>query len=102
MFLLLQDGEPTLNREFHLSPRGNGGVACDETGAFIGAVPLLTWMPTNGAHVWRPRACDELSGEMSAQYGLPVDMSSKRDRYRASRYPRPSITIEEQLAQAGD
>ena len=66
-----------LTREFHLSPHGTGGVACDGAGALIGAVPLVARARTDGTDEWRPRECDELSEEMSAQYGLPVDMSSK-------------------------
>ena len=66
-----------LIRQFHLSPRGSGGVACDGAGVFVGAVPLLSRVPSTGMNEWRPRDCDELSEEMSAQYCLPVDMSSK-------------------------
>ena len=64
--------------EFRLSRRGSGGVFCDEGGAFVGAVPMLARTRRNGKDEWRPRDCDDLSKEMSAQYGLPVDMSSKR------------------------
>ncbi len=63
--------------EFRLTSRGNGGVFCDEGGAFVGAIPLLARTRSNGKDEWRPRDCDELSKDMSAQYGLPVDMSSK-------------------------
>jgi hypothetical protein len=71
-------GTRNLIHQFHLSPRGNGGIFCDEGGAFIGAIPLLARTRRNGKDEWRPRDCDDLSQEMSAQYGLPVDMSSKR------------------------
>ena len=64
--------------EFRLSPRGKGGVFCDAGGAFVGAIPMLARTRTNGRDEWRPRDCDDLSREMSAQYGVPVDMSSKR------------------------
>lgn len=64
--------------EFRLSPRGKGGVFCDEGGAFVGAVPMLARTRGNGKDEWRPRDCDDLSREMSARYGLPIDMSSKR------------------------
>lgn len=63
--------------QFHLSSRGNGGVFCDEGGAFVGAVPLLVRTRRDGKDEWQPRDCDDLSQEMRAQYGLPVDMSSK-------------------------
>jgi hypothetical protein len=67
-----------LIHEFRLSSRGSGGVFCDENGAFVGAVPLLVRTRRDGKDEWRPRDCDELSKEMSAQFGLPVDLSSKR------------------------
>jgi hypothetical protein len=67
-----------LIHEFRLTSRGNGGVCCDEGGAYVGAVPLLARTRRHGKDEWRPRDCDELSKDMSAQYGLPVDMSSKR------------------------
>jgi hypothetical protein len=67
-----------LIHEFRLTSRGNGGVLCDEGGVFVGAVPMLARTRSNGRDEWRPRDCDELSKDMSAQYGLPIDMSSKR------------------------
>jgi hypothetical protein len=67
-----------LIHQFHLSPPGNGGIFCDERGAFVGAVPMLARTRKNGKDEWQPRDCDDLSQEMSAQYGLPIDMSSKR------------------------
>ena len=68
--------------EYHLSPPGSGGVFCGEDGAFVGAIPLLARTRRSGKDEWRPRDCDDLSQEMSAQYGLPVDMSSKRGGLR--------------------
>ena len=65
-------------REFRLSPRLDGGVFCDESGVFVGAIPMLARTRGNGKDEWRPRDCGDLSQEMSAQYGLPVDMLSKR------------------------
>jgi hypothetical protein len=67
-----------LIHEFRLSSRGSGGVFCDKNGAFVGAVPLLVRARKDGRDEWRPRDCDELSKEMSAQFGLPVDLASKR------------------------
>jgi hypothetical protein len=67
-----------LIHEFRLSSRLNGGVSCDEGGAFVGAIPMLARARSNGKDEWRPCDCDDLSKEMTGQYGLPVDMSSKR------------------------
>ena len=64
--------------EFRLTSRGKGGVFCDEGGAFVGAIPLLVRTRGNGQDEWRPRDCDDLSQEMSAQYGLPIDISLKK------------------------
>src|ERR1700744_4966510 len=64
--------------EFRLTSRGKGGVFCDEGGAFVGAIPLLVRTRGNGRVEWRPRDCDALSQEMSAQYGLPIDISLKK------------------------
>jgi hypothetical protein len=69
--------------EFRLSPLGKGGVSCDEGGAFVGAVPLLAQTRGHGRDEWRPRDCDDLSHEVSRQFGLPVDMSSKKGGLRA-------------------
>jgi A nuclease family of the HNH/ENDO VII superfamily with conserved AHH len=69
--------------EFRLSPLGKGGISCDQGGAFVGAVPMLVRTHKHGRDEWRPRDCDVLSKEMSAQYGLPVDMSSKTGGLRA-------------------
>lgn len=72
------EGTRTLIHEFRLSSRGGGGVFCDENGAFVGAVPLLARTRSDGKEEWRARDCDDLSTEMSAQYGLPIGLSSKR------------------------
>jgi hypothetical protein len=69
--------------EFRLSALGKGGISCDEGGAFVGAVPMLARTHRHGRDEWRPRDCDDLSKEMSALYGVPVDMSSKRGGLRA-------------------
>jgi len=65
-----------LIREFHLSPPG-WGVSCDADGAYIGAIPILDRLHKNGKDEWHPRDCSELSEQMGAYYGLPIDMSSK-------------------------
>jgi hypothetical protein len=54
------------------------GFVCDETGAFVGAIPMLARTRRSGKDEWRARDCDHLSNEMSVQYGLPIDMASKR------------------------
>jgi hypothetical protein len=78
MFSFRNGGAKTLIHEFRLALRGNGGVSCDEGGVFVGAVPMLARTRRNGKDEWQPRACDDLSREMSALYGLPIDISSKR------------------------
>lgn len=70
-------------REFHLSPRGKGGISCDEGGAFVGAIPILHRLRRNGRDEWQPRDCHDLSEEMSAEYGLPIDMSLKTGGFKA-------------------
>jgi hypothetical protein len=67
-----------LIHEFRLSSRRSDGVSCDEGGAFVGAIPMLARTRRNGKEEWRPRDCDDVSKELSAQYGLPIDISSKR------------------------
>ena len=77
MFSSPIEGTRALIHEFRLSPRGTGGVFCDEGGAFVGSIPLLARTHRNAKDEWRPRGYDNLSQEMSARYGVPVDMSSK-------------------------
>ncbi len=65
-------------REFRLSPPSSGrGISCDENGAFIGSIPLLRRSRVNGKEVWQPGDCNQLSKQVSANYGVPIDMSSK-------------------------
>lgn len=64
-------------QEFRLSPAGEGGVSCDKAGAFIASIPILERVRRSGRDVWQPRDCADLSERVSAQYGLPVDLSSK-------------------------
>ncbi len=70
-------------REFHLSPHGNGGVSCNAEGAFIGSIPILRRLQRNGADEWLPCDCDDLSEQMSAEYGLPIEMSAKAGGLKA-------------------
>jgi len=72
-----------LIREFHLSRRETGGVSCDAEGAFIGSIPILRRLQRNGTYEWLPRDCDDLSEQMSAEYGLPIDMSPKAGGLKA-------------------
>ncbi len=68
---------PTI-REFRLSPPGSDrGISCDANGAFIGAAPLLKRSSTSGRDEWQPRDRDQLSKQVSASYGVPIDMTSK-------------------------
>jgi hypothetical protein len=78
MFLhcILKDDE--FDPSVYLSPRGSGGIFCDENGAFVGAIPMLARRRRSGKDEWRARDCDHLSNEMSVQYGLPIDTASKR------------------------
>jgi hypothetical protein len=65
-------------RRFALSPPGNAyGVSCGAHGAFIDSVPLLKRARVKGEDVWEPRDSDELSAELSARYGLPIDIAAK-------------------------
>jgi hypothetical protein len=72
-----------LIREFHLSPRGRGGISCDEGGVFVGAIPFLHQLRRSSKDEWQPRDCDGLSEQMSAHYGLPIDMSPKTGGLKA-------------------
>ena len=83
MFLSAKERKTNLIREFHLSPAGEGGVSCDADGAFVGHIPVLIRLRNDGKGEWQPRDCEELSKQMSAHYGLPIDMSSKRGGLKA-------------------
>lgn len=72
-----------MTREFHLSPPGKGGVSCDTDGAFVGAIPMLNRLRKNGKDEWNLRDCEQLSEQIGAHYGLPIDMSSKIGGLRA-------------------
>ncbi len=67
------------NRFFKLSlPVGQSGLSCDATGAFIEDIPLLKREGEDGSDsAWIARSTDELSEEIGARYGLPVDLSSR-------------------------
>ncbi|MGD0193026.1 MAG: hypothetical protein ABSD74_19990 [Rhizomicrobium sp.] len=70
--------------EFHLSPPGSGrGPSCDANGAFVGDIPLLKRSIIDGREKWEARECRELSENIGANFGLPIDMSSKMGGVRA-------------------
>lgn len=76
----MQMGRQTI-REFRLAPSGSGrGVSCSTDGAFSGAIPLLQ---RNGEGRWEPRDCAQLSKQIGADFGLPIDMSAKMGGLRA-------------------
>lgn len=67
-----------MDREFRLAPAGSGrGISCDANGAFVGSVPLLKRSRMNGKDAWQPRDCGQLSEQIGAEFGIPVDLSPK-------------------------
>lgn len=67
-----------LDRTFVLAcPGSRRGISCHANGAYIGGVPLLNRLQESGQEHWQPRDCGELSKEIGAEFGIPVDMSSK-------------------------
>jgi hypothetical protein len=65
-------------RAFSLAAeRASGAVSCGVTGAFVGDVPLLQVIGTGPTRQWVVRALPELNEELSAQYGLPIDIAAK-------------------------
>ena len=66
------------SRFFRLRP---GGVSCDEDGLFVGSVALLSIRKgASGVAGWAVRPESELNAELSACYGLPVDIATKVSR----------------------
>jgi hypothetical protein len=65
-------------REFRLSKSGSeSGVECDADGLFVDGVPLLKRSRSHGCECWEARDNGEISEELAARYGLPIDTSSK-------------------------
>ena len=63
--------------------RGHG-VSCDQTGLFVGAVPLLEpCRNCAGFQKWRPRPMDELNRDLSNRYGVPVQFDAKLEALAA-------------------
>ncbi len=70
-------GAIPLMRFFRLS---DGGVQCGEDGLFVGSTPLLLRSPrASGGETWAVRPSDELEADLSAGYGLPIDVAAKRE-----------------------
>ncbi len=70
--------------EFRLSPPGSGrGVSCDESGAFVGTVPLLRKFEANGRARWEPRDNNHLSKHLGTAFGIPIDIASKTGGLKA-------------------
>jgi hypothetical protein len=73
-----------LIREFRLSPPAAGhGVSCDAGGAFIESVPLLKRTRIGDQDAWAPRDACDISTELGAAYGLPIDVASKAKGFDA-------------------
>ena len=70
-------GELVISQFFRLS---DDGVRCDASGLFIGGTPMLTRaLGSGGRGNWEMRPLDEQNRDISARYGLPVDLAIKRD-----------------------
>ncbi len=70
-------GAIPLMRFFRLS---DGGVQCGEDGLFVGSTPILRRSPRPGGGAsWAVRPSDELDRDLSARYGLPIDVAAKRE-----------------------
>lgn len=62
-------------RTFALRPEG---VRCGADGLFVGSVALLRRQRTSsGRENWFVRPADELEDELSARYGLPIEVAAK-------------------------
>jgi len=66
-----------LTRMFGLSPRG---ISCDADGAFFDSVPLLKRSPEGK---WEPRDSSDISEDLSAHCGLPIDVFPKAAGFAA-------------------
>jgi hypothetical protein len=73
-----------IGRRFSLSTERGCGVFCSENGLFIGEVPMLErTRRSDGALEWRTRPALDLNRDLSARYGLPIEISSKIERLAA-------------------
>jgi hypothetical protein len=67
-----------LGRRFGLSDIPGSGIFCGENGAFVADVPLLEQCHgPNGPKQWLPRPVNDLNGDLSQRYGLPVEINAK-------------------------
>ncbi len=57
----------------------DGGVQCGDDGLFVGSTPILRRSPRPGGGGWAARPSDELERDLSACYGLPIDVAAKRE-----------------------
>jgi hypothetical protein len=64
---------------FSLADEVGAGIACDETGVFVGETPLFERAAADGR--WRSRPLDDLNAAVSQRYGLQVDLASMGSRY---------------------
>ncbi len=66
-------------RAFSLSVgRDSRGISCDERGVFVGDIPLLAQRRGGTAKgIWTARPVAELNDELTARYGLPIDVAAK-------------------------
>jgi SCP1.201-like deaminase len=65
-------------RAFSLAARGRGGVSCDADGVFVGDVPLLLHKQSPyRTSAWSVRPIEELNGELTALYRVPIDAARK-------------------------
>src|ERR1700684_2968343 len=66
-------------RTFRLAEKIGAGVACEETGLYLGDTPLLERTQAAGPPPrWRPRPLDALNADVGARYGLAGDRAGKR------------------------
>jgi hypothetical protein len=73
-----------LTCEFGLSVPADGhGVSCDANGAYIDLIPLLEKRFSDGQLRWEPRDSKTLSAEITAHYGLPIDLTSRANGLHA-------------------
>src|ERR1700722_10243816 len=63
---------------FHTFRLRPNRVSCDRDGLFVGSVALLRANPISSAAAsWTVRPAGELNEDLSACYGLPIDIASK-------------------------
>lgn len=73
-----------IGRRFGLSDQLDEGIYCNETGLFVGGVPLLERLQDDSLK-WRVRSVSEINREVSRRYRLPVELNGKRSGLTAIR-----------------